>query len=454
MKYNIRWFITVIISMLKKGCRVGFFGIGKSNISLLSHLPLENCRISIRSDREIELGNIPAGVKVDRILCGGDACRDLDEDIIFFSPSVKRDRTELVKAKERGVIFSSDAELFFDENQAPVYAVTGSDGKSTTATLAHLLLKAEGVRCGLIGNVGEPMAKHLHSGEDCFVCELSSFMLEYASPRAKAACITNITPNHLDWHGSFENYKKIKLSVAKKAERVIIFDEISEISTPYGIVSTSRDYRALSAVYPAEIYITQECGFICKNGHRLIKASDIRRREEHNIKNLMMAIGLTDGVVGKDAIFKVASEFSGLRHRCELFFSQNGVNYIDSSIDSTPARTAQTLRSLDRPVIIILGGRGKGLDYAELIPALQRYAERAIIVGENAEEIYGVIRNFVKAEIISRFDMAVVRGNELAKNVGTLLLSPASTSYDLFRNFEERGDRFREILLQIHKNEN
>lgn len=435
--------------MIKKGCSVGFFGLGKSSIALLSCLPLDGCRITLRSDSPTDRTLIPSGVRVERIFCGGDALKDIDEDIIFFSPSVRRERAELIAAKERGVIFSSDAELFFEENRTPTFAVTGSDGKSTTATLTHLLLTAGGYRSPIIGNIGEPMIQKLGYASDFFVCELSSFMLTYLTPKVKAACITNITPNHLDWHRSFEEYKNTKLAIARNAERLIITDENIGIPRAYGIISAERSLRELKGIYTAELYMTVEDGYICKNGDRLIEISAVKRREIHNLKNLMMAIAMTDGVVGVNEIREVARNFGGLSHRCEVVLSRGGVDFIDSSIDSTPARTAQTLRSLDRPAVIILGGRGKGLDYGELIPALKKYVKKAIITGENAEEIYTAISDAVNAEIIDGFESAVPYGRKCAEGVGTLLLSPASTSYDRFKNYAERGDIFKQILLEI-----
>ena len=171
-------------------------------------------------------------------------------------------------------------------------------------------------------------------------------------------------------------------------------------------------------------------------------------KEEHNIKNLMMAIAVTDGMVEVGAITRVARDFRGLAHRCQRFFSNDGVECIDSSIDSTPARTSQTLESLGRQTVIILGGRGKGLDYSELVPAVRKYVKKAIIVGENASEIYKSIKDHTDAEITEDFEKAVTKGKNYAKMVGCLLLSPASTSYDAFRNYAERGDKFKEIILK------
>ena len=441
-------------SEIHSGCRVGFFGIGRSNIALMQNLPLEKCLITLRSDERIDRSALPQDMRVERIFEGKEAYKSIDEDILFFSPSVKRERQELCEAKRRGVRFSSDAELFFKENARPVLAVTGSDGKSTTATLINLMLNEAGRRSRLIGNIGEPMILGLRSDAECFVTELSSFMLKYLSPRVERACITNITPNHLNWHESFEEYKKTKISLLENSEKFVVSEENACIAGAFGIISDSSTYGELKNKYPAEVYLTSEDGYILKNGERLIVLSDVRRRERHNIRNLMMAIAMTDGYVGTSEIATVARNFGGLSHRCEVVLQRGGVDYIDSSIDSTPARTAQTLRSLDREVIIILGGRGKGLDFCELVPAIKRYARGALIVGENAEEINRAIDGAVPCQVISDFEDAVRRGVLLAKDVGTLLLSPASTSFDQFKNYAERGDKFKEILLKTQQFDN
>ncbi len=438
----------MLLSMIEKGCRVGFFGLGCSNSALLGCLPLDNCSITLRSDRVIDRGSVPSGVRIERIFEGKDACQNIDEDIVIFSPSVRRDRAEFCEAEARGVIFTSDAELFFESNETPIFLVTGSDGKSTTATLTHLLLTKGGYNAPLIGNIGEPFMKHYGRKSDFYVCEMSSFMLRYMTPKTVAACITNITPNHLDWHKSFDEYRETKLSVSNKTDRLIISDDLVDTRGAYGIISAEKSLDELRKIYKAEFYLTIENGEIRKNGRPLVEIAKIPRNEKHNLKNLMMAIALTDGLVGDDDVVSVAESFQGLKHRCQIILRENGVDFIDSSIDSTPARTKETLRSLDRQVVIILGGRGKGLDYSEFAPEVRRYVKKAIITGENAKEIYEAISEVADSEMIEDFERAVLQGKSYAENVGTLLLSPASTSFDRFKNYAERGDRFKKILLQ------
>ena len=438
------------ISTIEKGCKLCFFGLGLSSTALLEHLPLKKCRVTLRSDKDINWSLIPCGARIERIFQGSSAFVDMDEDVMIFSPSVRRDRPEILEAMKRGCVFTSDAELFFENNDKPVFAITGSDGKSTAATLTSLMLSAGGIKNALIGNIGRPMFPSLNSA-DAFVAELSSFMLTYASPKATRSCITNITPNHLDWHKDLSEYKKTKISLAKSSKEFVISDDLSEIKGAFGIVSAKMDFHTLKKSYKAEIYMTIEDGYILRNGERFIRIDEIQRKEEYNLKNAMMAIAMTDGYASREDIAKVLKNFSGLSHRCEKILSIDRIEFYNSSIDSTPKRTAMTLESLGRQVVLILGGRSKGLDFGELIPALKKYAKVVIITGENAEEIHRAIDEEVKTVIVKGFEDAIKEGVKYAREVGVLLLSPASTSYDLFRNYAERGERFKSILTEIYK---
>lgn len=438
----------MIFSLIKKGVRVGFFGLGKSNLSLASRLPLDNCEIILRSDVPVDRSKLPKVLQNAVIFEGNEAESNICENVIFFSPSVKRDRPSLISAQKRGVIFSSDAELFFERSRSPLFAITGSDGKSTTATITQMLLKEAGYNAALCGNVGVPFVD-ADIQADYTVAELSSFMLHYYAPKSYSACVTNITPNHLDWHTDFEEYRQAKLSLLKEAERVIIPNSLMEINAPYAVIGD--DYSMLKRQFSAQLFITAEGGYIRKNGEKLIDLSCVLRSEKHNVNNLMMAIAMTHELVGEDEIASVATRFDGLEHRCKRIFSKDNVDFIDSSIDSTPARTAQTLRSLGKRVVLILGGRGKGLDYSLMIPEIEKYAEAVVITGENEEDIYSDLSPYKKCVVISNFDEAVKVGIELSTGAEALLLSPASTSFDKFKNYAERGERFKKIVTNYYK---
>ena len=235
--------------------------------------------------------------------------------------------------------------------------------------------------------------------------------------------------------------------VLKNSKNFVISDNFTEISGAYGIVSTSISFQNLKKDRSAKIYLTVENGCILKNGEPILPIESIRRRETYNLQNLMMAIAMTDDYVTSEAIAEVAKNFGGLPHRCECFLSKNGAEYINSSIDTTPARTISTLTALNKRAVIILGGKNKGLNYGCLAPVLKNYAEKVIIVGENYADIYNSI-NYIDAEIFADFEEAILCGIESVRGGGTLLLSPASSSYDRFKNYEERGEKFKKLVLQ------
>ena len=428
--------------MWQKHKRIGFLGLGASNRALLMLDRFSDCEITLRSRQMPDLSGLPRGLKIRRISVGDSWLDKIDEDMLIASPSVRRDRQELTNAVARGCVICSDAEIFFAENGLPTYGVTGSDGKSTTASLIGLILNKSGVSCPVIGNIGQPMTPMLGRG-DCFTVELSSFMLEYFAPRLDVGCITNITPNHLDWHASFEEYRAAKLRILKNAGRTVLPSSIGDADA---VIGYGEELAQLKKRRRAQVYYTSDREAIYRNGEQLLSLSDVARREEYNVKNLMMAMAVTDGLADIEAVRQVARNFHGLEHRCELFLSRDGVDYYNSSIDSTPERTAATLRSLCREAVIILGGRSKGLDYRILREVLKKYAAKVVITGENKNEIYGAI-GMPDALLIDDFMEAVRVANETARCVGTLILSPASTSYDRFKNFEERGRFFKEIIV-------
>ena len=440
----------MVYSEMEKGKRVCFLGLGLSNLALMRSLPLLRCEVTLRSEGKIDICRVPENISKLRIFEGEDAFKNIDEDILIFSPSIRRERKEFDTAREKGAIFTSDAELFFDLADKPIFAVTGSDGKSTTSTMVSLLLSAAGYKVKLVGNIGTPMVAAIDEETDFYVAELSSFMLRYLNRKVERSALTNITPNHLNWHESFEEYKKTKIKLLENSKKFVISESNLDLQGAFG-VAAFKDLNHINKLYSAPLYITKENGYILKNGRRIFDTKEALLKEKHNIQNLMLAIAMTDGYVDDDDIAEVAKSFSGLRHRCQIIHSEGGVDYIDSSIDSTPSRTEATLSSLNRRVVLILGGGGKGLDYSQLCAPIKKYAEMVVISGENADEIYSAVKGATCAEILPDFDSSVRRGIELCENANALLLSPASTSYDRFSSYAERGDRFREIVLKHFK---
>ena len=437
---------------LGRAPRIGFVGVGKSTLSLLNAMP--PLRVSLRSDSKI-CATLPRGIEGYEIHEGASYLDGIYEDILFLSPSVRRDNPTLVDAVRRGTRLSSDAELFFEDCNIPIYAVSGSDGKSTTSTLAWRLLSQKHPDVGLVGNIGKPFADIGNAKRA--VAELSSFQLNYFRPSIRAALITGITPNHLNWHSSFDEYALAKLKLLTAAERSVISPDTSrtkaaaEASRHSAVYSILYSERELRKAYSADEYFCIENGYIKRNGEPLIAVADCMRKERHNLHNLMGAMALTWGEYSSEHLLSVAGSFRGLEHRCEIFHTWCGVDFINSSIDTTPARTRATLSSLGRRVRIILGGRSKGVPLGECLPVLSEYAERISLYGEAAEEYFEAIisggASTVNCARFDKFDAAVDYATEGISKGDTVLLSPAATGYGEFASFAERGRHFKDYIV-------
>ena len=430
---------------------IGFLGFGISNTALYEKLSAErkDALFTVRVDRLTdEILSTLKGRDV-RIYAEDKQFYHIDEDVLYVSPSIRRDIPALNDAVKRGVTLSSECELFFQSNKKDVYAVTGSDGKSTVCHLTNMLLP----NSPMLGNCGTPFSL-AEKERDCYAAELSSFQLSYCLPVCKSAAITNITPNHLNWHRDYSEYRQTKLNIMENADNAVIpdddeiYDSINHTrhTTVFSVKSPLKELRER---FKAEGYITIENGNISYNGKWLVSISEIVRREEHNIKNLMCAIGLTIDTCDSNTVRRVASTFTGIDHRCQSVGQIDGITYIDSSIDTTPKRCATTLLSLGKGVRLILGGRGKGLSYEPLRYVLPKYADTIGVYGEAGEEIHSFLKNIgideEKISVCEKFDDAFrfVKSNGSAD---TLLLSPAATAYGEFADYKERADRFRKLI--------
>ncbi len=432
--------------------RVGFVGVGKSNIGIWQYLSRHNTDLEVTVRAETAGGTLAIPAK--RYLFGDVALSEIDEDILFLSPSARRDGPELSKAIGRGVILSSDSEFFFRNSEAEVYGITGSDGKSTTTYLTRELLSESGRRSVAFGNFGEAMTPHIDDTESTlYVAELSSFQLTYDKPKTVAAAITNITKNHLNWHSDFNEYINAKRNVLENTSRRI-FNYDCEVSRgfigdyrPYAVYSRFLGEEELKKRTFAELYLSLSDGAIFASGERLLDMRDILVPGDYNVSNFMCAIALTYDKLSLPALSRLAKGFGGLPNRRELAGCFSGVRYYNSSIDSSPKRCIATLGSFDKRVILILGGRSKGLDFSELVPHLKRKTKLVILTGETAEELQALCKKeYVNHVRIDGFEEAVLYAVGYAREGDTVLLSPAATSYDRFKNFEERGRFFKELI--------
>ncbi len=433
-----------------KRLKVGLFGLGRTNLALAKRLKPLVQSITVRSDSTPD-SSLLSQINPERVLIKERSLADIDEDVLLLSPSVRRDKAELLLA--RGTLLFSDCELFFSyrDTSTPLFAVSGSDGKSTVTYLSSLMLKHSGIKSEAVCNFGLPFCE---MGECTPVAELSSFNLQYLDGECDRATVTTITPNHLDWHSSFEEYRNCKLKLINMSREFVynldcpvIRNVLSKEKEVYAIISQKYDYQELRKVSRANLYYTLENGFIKRNGEKFISACDLKRSEAHNVINFMNAAALTDGYADREAILGVGRSFEGLAHRCQSLGVIQGVEYIDSSIDTSPDRTARTLSSLDRRVIIILGGRGKGLPFDALFPMLKKYVSFAALYGALGKELVAACNTLgINFTYTNDFTSAVKNAISTANTGDTVLLSPAGTAYDQFKNYEHRADAFRLLL--------
>lgn len=431
--------------------RVGLFGLGRSNLGVKEYLEgaYDGLEFTLRTDKEAER----EAKGFERVLYGARACDEPYEDAVFVVPAVRRDREGLALMARRGVVLSSDAELFIDCARMPIYAVSGSDGKSTTVTMASQILRAPA-----IGNIGVAMSPLLlRDDASCAVAELSSFQLLWQRPRVYRAVITNVSPNHLDWHRSYEEYISAKENLLFGAEeRVFNLDcevsrELMKRHSASIVYSLEMSEKEMMRAVRADVYVGLRGEYIEANGVEILHTGAIQNKNRHNIANLLCAVALTYGQAEREDIERVAREFRGLSHRCEEVGCYGGIRYLDSSIDSTPKRTATTLRSLEGEWVVILGGRSKGLDYRELIEPLRARARMAVLTGECGKAIEQILREGgVPCAYEADFDKAVALAASEACGCDGVLLSPASTSFDRFGSFEERGEYFKKAIRKLH----
>ena len=382
-------------------------------------------------------------------------------DVIFRTPGMHPAHPALLEAVNRGALLTSEMEVFCSLCPCKVFAVTGSDGKTTTTSMLAQLLRAGGYNVWLGGNIGKPLLADVDSiqAEDVVVLELSSFQLHSMRCSPDVAVITNLSPNHLDVHPDYADYveakKQIYLHQSPGARLVLNFDNedaISCASDATGSVSWfSRTSHVENGVF------LREDGMICYAAAGvatpILMASELMVPGNHNIENMMAAFAAAARYVTFDRMADAARSFSGVSHRLEVIRNHRGVTYINDSIATSPKRTLAGLSCFDKKILLIAGGKDKGLDFTELGMAICDHVKELFLTGMTAETISCAVRNApnyapdqIQIHMIDDFEEAVRKSAACAEEGDVVLLSPASTSFDRFKNFEERGNAFRRIV--------
>ena len=448
---------------------VAVIGIGVSNRPLIELLLSRGVAVTAcdKKDRAA-LGALAEELegKGCRLRLGPDYLKGLTADVIFRTPGMRPDLPELTAAVERGSVLTSEMEVFVSVCPCPIIAVTGSDGKTTTTTIIAELLRAAGRTVHLGGNIGHPLLAETGgmAAEDLAVLELSSFQLMTMTQSPHIAVVTNLAPNHLDVHKNYAEYISAKENIFthQTADDIAVFNADNEVTCSF-IGRERGTLRTFSRREPVErgTYLApgasggQAIWAANGAGRRMVlPLAGIKLPGIHNVENYMAAIAAVDGLVPDEIIRDFARGFGGVEHRIELVRELNGVRYYNDSIASSPSRTIAGLYSFPEPVILIAGGKDKGISYDSLGPVINEHVKLLILCGATA----GVIRASVEAaenysglEImdVEDYQKAVSLARSRAERGDVVILSPASTSFDRFSNFMERGKVFKEIVNRL-----
>lgn len=441
---------------------VAVVGMGVSNTPLIRLLLEAGAHVTIRDRKKEAAENVTAKAFAAHgatLIFGENYLDDLNESIIFKTPGMRPDLPELLAAKERGSMITSEMEVFFKVCPAKTIGITGSDGKTTTTTIIHELLKTEGHTCYVGGNIGTPLLDQVGKmkPDDICVLELSSFQLMTMNTSPDIAVITNIAPNHLDVHRSMDEYIDAKRNIYRfQNNGRLILNADNDIT--YAISQQENLSPVLfSRKRVLDDGFSVRDGFICKGSEKILSVADIKIRGLHNVENYLAAIAAVDGLVSYNTIVSVAKNFGGVAHRMELIRELHGVAYYNDSIASSPTRTIAGLRSFPQKVILIAGGYDKHIPFDVLGPEVIAHVKALVLVGATATKIREAVVNApgYDAEalpifICDTFENAVHTAASRAQAQDIVTLSPACASFDLFRNFAERGDRFRAIVTALN----
>ena len=429
------------------------------------------------------------------LICGDGYLEGLSGDVIFRSPGFRPDLPEIRAAVEAGAILTSEMELFLALTKATVLGISGSDGKTTTTTLTARILEAACKRKGkgkvyLGGNIGTPLLPLVEdmTSDDFAVVELSSFQLQTMGKGAAVTrgALTNVSPNHLNWHTDMDEYVAAKANLLSgdpspvavlnarnaythdvgKNRRSPVVWFTGACDLPFGYLpDVLNRERGDSAVYEREGTILLATPL--EDGIRMTPVLDISRIRlpgRHNIENFMTAIALTCAYAEPCDVAAVADSFTGVAHRLELIRERDGIRYYNGSIDSSPSRTVAALTAMRetnaklgrRDPIVICGGQDKHVPFDPLAAALCEMAYKVVLTGEARGQILDALcacPDYDPAKlpvtVIPDYREAMKAACDMAEDGDTVLLSPACTSFDAFKNFEERGEVFRKIVMEL-----
>ncbi|MFL0269583.1 UDP-N-acetylmuramoyl-L-alanine--D-glutamate ligase [Candidatus Clostridium radicumherbarum] len=435
-------------------------GIGVSNIPLIRFLLKLGAKVSAFDKKsEEELGEIVKEFKEKgvKLILGENYLDNLKGyEVIFKTPSMRIDAPYFKSAKENGAYITSEMEEFVRYCPAKIYGVTGSDGKTTTTTLIYNILKEEGYKTWVGGNIGTPLFSRIEeiNPKDKVVLELSSFQLMTMNVSPEVSIVTNLSPNHLDMHKDMQEYIDAKKNIFLFQDKkdVLIVNADNEITNSMAAEAKGSviKFSVKEAIKKGSYY---KDGILYLSDIEVCKAEDIVIKGMHNVENYLAAFCALKEDVSIETMKKVAVTFKGVEHRIEFVKEIKGVKYYNSSIASSPSRTLADLKVFGKPVILIAGGYDKHIPFEPLAEEGAPYIKKLVLLGDTKDKIRAAfekvkIEKKLKLPIImaGTFEDAINKAKFEAEENDIVLLAPACASFDMFVNFEVRGNRFKEIV--------
>ena len=453
-----------------KGKYVAIMGMGVSNTPLIKYLLDLDVNITVFDKKtEEELGKalieeyVLQGINFS---LGDDYLDNLHGyDVIFRTPGMRPDFPAIQKEIERGARLTSEIEMLIELCPSKIIAVTGSDGKTTTTTLIHKMLVEEGHNCYLGGNIGTPIFAQIDEmrPEDIIVLELSSFQLMTLEKSPNISVVTNVSPNHLDVHKSYEEYIDAKKNIFKYQQEgdIVILNYDNEITHEFSneIKNEVRFFSTKAKLENGVILEDDEIKIV-KNNERIsvIDTREILLLGKHNIENACTAIAAVQDLVTIESIQNVLTTFRGVEHRMEFVRELDGVKWYNDSIGSSPTRTIAGLASFKEKVVLIAGGYDKHLDYTDMGKYILDHVKVLILMGQTKEKIKMATINEIKNRG-GDIELPIFECDTLEETVKTasnatvsgdiVFFSPASASFDMFKNFVERGNKFKDLVKDL-----
>lgn len=448
--------------------KVAVIGLGVSNLPLLDYLYEKKAQVTIFDERTIDEISSEIMGKITTYgfeFSFGKNCLEKLKgfDIIFRSPSCLPTKPELQEEENRGTIVTTEVEMLMEMCPCKIIGVTGSDGKTTTTSVINAVLQKAGYNTFLGGNIGTPLFTRLPEmkPDDIIVLELSSFQLMNMHVSPDIAVITNITPNHLNIHKDYEEYIEAKKNIFKhqSEDGILILNYDNDITRDCskeakGKVVFFSSKTKLDNGFIVDDNIIKECDD--KVRKHILNTDEVILRGNHNFQNIATVLAATKTLVDIDIAVEAIKEFKPVEHRIEFIREIDGVKWYNDSASSSPTRTLSGINAFKENIILIAGGYDKNLDYEPLAKPIVDKVSTLILIGQTAEKIFDVVKEEsekqnkkVNIYMCDSLEATIDIAKKSSKKGDVVLFSPASASFDMFRNFADRGEKFKKLVYNI-----